>query len=156
MGLGISYQVLPSEIYKVTGQWQADTKKNLLSPISPPGLILSAGFSQAVQIRFAAEPYVSPREDIFCGAEEELEVPAPGTGSWGGQVERSEEGGGRVVPLHNQLPGRSSQLVSFLAFPHALISVVLFGDVSCLVVRHGVRSVVLGGRQRSQSSIRPC
>lgn len=106
MGLGVSYQVSPSEIYKVTGQWKADPKKkSSYLPSAPPpfpGLILSAGFSQAAQIRFAAESYVSPREDIFCGAAEELEVPAPGTGSWGGQVERSEEGGDRVVLLHNQ------------------------------------------------------
>lgn len=108
MGLGISLQVSPSEIYKVTGQWEADPKRKL-SPPPPRELILSAGFSQAAQIRFADESYVSPREDIFCGAEEELEVPAPGMGSWGGQVERSEEGGNRVVLLHNQPLGRSSR-----------------------------------------------
>lgn len=81
-------------------------KKHCYLPYPPPpallGLILSAGFSQAVQIRFAAESYVSPREDIICAAGEELEVPTPGMGSWGGQVKRSAEGGGRVILLHNQ------------------------------------------------------
>lgn len=52
MGLGISLQVSPSEIYKVTGQWEADPKRSSYLPSTPPsspppGLILSAGFSQA-------------------------------------------------------------------------------------------------------------
>lgn len=127
-------------------------KKALIShqpPRRPPGLILSAGFSQAAQIRFAAESYVSPREDIFCGVEEELEVPAPGMGSWGGQVERSEEGGGRVVLLHKQPLGRSSRLVSTCSdFKTTVVLFCRWMFVSCLVVRHGVRSVVLGGKTK--------
>lgn len=69
---------------------------------------------------------------------------APGMGSWGGQVELSEEGGGRVVLL-----GRSSQLVFFSVstcsdFKTPVVLFCLWKFVFCLVIRHGVRSVMLG------------